>query len=173
MSKNPYLCTKKKQWGAPDISHRFSSLESQKKKIVEQHRELIHLATVTDIADDSVTVRIKREKTECSGCAINGICGITASQTLTADSRGMELTPGQTVEIEAAPTARRRSVVLLLGLPLCAMAAAATAANLGGLGDSAAALTSLGAVAAVFGIMYLFRKRLGRNAAWKVRKICR
>lgn len=128
----------------------------------------------TGPADGRALARLSDSEADCSGCRIASLCSRQSESRLSvAVPTGLDVLPGDKVEISLPAFMSRRAVALMLLLPLAALALATAAAAWLGLPETVAVAIGLGALVATFMILYALRRRIESPALWTVTKIIR
>lgn len=132
---------------------------------------IYHDGIVEKIDGNSVFVRIIQQSA-CSGCHAQALC--TASE---KKDKIIEITdtsgtyrPGEKVRICGRSSLGLQAVFLAFVVPLILIVVALTAGNQWQWGDTASAATCLILLAAYYGLLYLFRDKLGKRFTFTLEK---
>ena len=124
--------------------------------------EISHAGRIIDITPSVTTVEIVSESA-CSACHAKGLCGVSESKTKTVQvpTRGWDsFKVGDEVSVVLKASMGHKAVWIAYVAPLAVLMAVILGASGLGMGELASGLTALGAVAAYYFVVWLFRARL-------------
>ena len=124
--------------------------------------EISHAGRIIDITPSVTTVEIVSEPA-CSACHAKGLCGVSESKTKTVQvpTRGWDsFKVGDEVSVVLKASMGHKAVWIAYVAPLAVLMAVILGTSGLGMGELASGLTALGAVAAYYFVVWLFRARL-------------
>lgn len=124
--------------------------------------EISHAGRIIDITPSVTTVEIVSESA-CSACHAKGLCGVSESKTKTVQipTRGWDsFKVGDEVSVVLKASMGHKAVWIAYVAPLAVLMAVILGTSGLGMGELASGLTALGAVAAYYFVVWLFRARL-------------
>ena len=124
--------------------------------------EISHTGRIIDITPSVTTVAIVSESA-CSACHAKGLCGVSESKTKTVQvpTRGWDsFKVGDEVSVVLKASMGHKAVWIAYVAPLAVLMAVILGTSGLGMGELASGLTALGAVAAYYFVVWLFRARL-------------
>ena len=135
-------------------------------------RRIEHRGVVESVSEGMVCVRTER-KTACAECHAKGLCGEQGGERLikvtTHEASAFEV--GDKVIVALENTTMAFSAILWAYLfPLCILLAVLFSAHAIGLSDGVAALSSLGATALYYVVLYIMRRYFERKIKFTIIK---
>ncbi len=132
---------------------------------------ITHQGKVTSVDGTVVTVAVS-DSSDCAGCALTASCGArsapSSGHTL-VEARAERLPAvGSEVKIGLPSGVTVTAILRLLGAPLLLMIICAVVAALAGAGEGTMALSGLGAVAAWYAGLYVWRRLHPSPPLWRV-----
>ena len=142
--------------------------ENLMRKVTEVIR---HEGVVERISDNICYVRFL-QSSACSGCAAQRLCNSSESKEkiITIPLNGIKVEVGETVNVEGTVVQGLRAVYICYLLPLLLMVISLFAGVKMG-GDLMGVLLSLCILAVYYGVLYVFRNRIGEHFGFIIRKI--
>lgn len=106
----------------------------------------------------------------CSGCHAKSACslGSTEVKTITVKSNAA-LSPGDRVTVTMEQSQGFRALMIGYVMPLLVLIAAFAALTTAGAGELASALLSFGALAVYYGVVWVFRTKVGEKFEFKIK----
>ncbi|MCQ2142637.1 MAG: SoxR reducing system RseC family protein [Bacteroidales bacterium] len=124
--------------------------------------EISHKGKVVDMTPATTVVEIV-SSSACSECHAKALCGLSENVTKTVEVPTSPLAtyaPGDEVEVCLKATMGLKAVWVSYVIPLILLLAVLLSMNKAGLGELAAGLSGIGAVAVYYLVIYLLRNRL-------------
>ncbi len=139
---------------------------------MNSNSEISHRGRIVDITPESTTVEIISESA-CGSCHAKGLCGLGDSKakavSVPTDFRD-SYQPGDEVEVVLTASMGYVAVLLAYVAPLIVLVAVLLALTFAGVGELAAGLCALGAVALWYALLLLLRGRLKKDYVFKIRR---
>ena len=135
-------------------------------------RRIEHRGVVESVATGVVMVRTER-KTACAECHAKGLCGEQGGERLikVTSDEASAFAAGDKVIVALENTTMAFSAILWAYLfPLCILLAVLFSAHAIGLSDGVAALSSLGATALYYVVLYIMRRYFERKIKFTIIK---
>ena len=135
-------------------------------------RRIEHRGVVESVATGVVMVRTER-KTACAECHAKGLCGEQGGERLikVTSDQASAFAAGDKVIVALENTTMAFSAILWAYLfPLCILLAVLFSAHAIGLSDGVAALSSLGATALYYVVLYIMRRYFERKIKFTIIK---
>ncbi len=132
-----------------------------------------HQGTVSRIGEASIDVTILAREA-CSSCAARGACGMGEAKEKTVTVKVDDpnrFRPGETVDVYMARSAGLKSALLAYLAPLAVVLAVLLVLLKTGVSEVAAAGVSLAFLAVYYGLLFVFRKRIGESIYFYVDKL--
>lgn len=124
--------------------------------------EISHAGRIIGITPSVTTVEIVSESA-CSACHAKGLCGVSESKTKTVQvpTRGWDsFKVGDEVSVVLKASMGHKAVWIAYVAPLAVLMAVILGTSGLGMGELVSGLTALGAVAAYYFVVWLFKARL-------------
>ncbi len=135
---------------------------------------IMHIATVTAVSNDSVTVSVGDGSENCSGCAAKLLCkpvDENAPVLVIPSAAASTYTEGQRVRITLDNSKQWSATLVALVLPCVALGCGVAAASAAGLNQGLSALAGLATTGLYFGILYMIRSKVQQHYTWKIEKL--
>ena len=135
-------------------------------------RRIEHRGVVESVSEGMVCVRTER-KTACAECHAKGLCGEQGGERLikVTSDQASAFAAGDKVIVALENTTMAFSAILWAYLfPLCILLAVLFSAHAIGLSDGVAALSSLGATAIYYVVLYIMRRYFDRKIKFTIIK---
>ena len=135
-------------------------------------RRIEHRGIVESVSEGVVCVRTER-KTACAECHAKGLCGEQGGERLikVTSDQASAFAAGDKVIVALENTTMAFSAILWAYLfPLCILLAVLFSAHAIGLSDGVAALSSLGATALYYVVLYIMRRYFERKIKFTIIK---
>lgn len=135
-------------------------------------RRIEHRGIVESVSGGVVIVRTER-KTACAECHAKGLCGEQGGERLikVTSDQASAFAAGDKVIVALENTTMAFSAILWAYLfPLCILLAVLFSAHAIGLSDGVAALSSLGATALYYVVLYIMRRYFERKIKFTIIK---
>lgn len=135
-------------------------------------RRIEHRGIVESVSGGVVMVRTER-KTACAECHAKGLCGEQGGERLikVTSDQASAFAAGDKVIVALENTTMAFSAILWAYLfPLCILLAVLFSAHAIGLSDGVAALSSLGATALYYVVLYIMRRYFERKIKFTIIK---
>ena len=135
-------------------------------------RRIEHRGIVESVSGSVVMVRTER-KTACAECHAKGLCGEQGGERLikVTSDQASAFAAGDKVIVALENTTMAFSAILWAYLfPLCILLAVLFSAHAIGLSDGVAALSSLGATALYYVVLYIMRRYFERKIKFTIIK---
>lgn len=132
-----------------------------------------HRGKIVDITPEFTTVDIISESA-CSACHAKSLCTLSESKTkqVVVPTRGwIPFEPGEEVNVQLKATMGLKAVWLAYVVPLFILLAVLLGLHAAGLGELASGLSSIGAVALYYLVIWLFRKKLQNEYIINIEKL--
>lgn len=139
---------------------------------MNSNSEISHRGRIVAITPELTTVEIVSEAA-CSSCHAKGFCGLGSAKTkaVQVPTRGLDgFRVGEEVEVVLTAAMGHVAVLLAYVAPLLVLVAVLLALTFSGVGELAAGLYSLGAVALWYAVLWLMRDRLKKDYIFKIRR---
>jgi sigma-E factor negative regulatory protein RseC len=132
---------------------------------------IAHEGLVVSLGNNLVRVRFVAHSA-CAACSARGICSVSESEEKFVDvaGSGLELNPGDRVEILLEQTQGFKALFYGYILPLLVLLAVLTGVFLITNREGISALAGLGAMIPYYLIIWLFRKKISKSFHFRLRK---
>lgn len=135
--------------------------------------DIVHQGTVREIAGNMIVVAITSESA-CGDCKVKGLCGMNEAvdkEISVYDKEAPNYHVGETVVVGIGTAMGMKAVLWAYIMPFLLMLATLFITKELGMTELASGLTTLGAAAAYFIFLAVFRKKLEREIIFKITKI--
>lgn len=132
-----------------------------------------HTAIVESVEPGWVGV-VMQAQSACEACKARGVCGVDSGQErriAVHTDDALDYTPGEEVIVSVEREMGFKAVAVSYIYPFLLMLAALLVLLHVGLGELAAGLLALGALAVYFFVVWLFRSKISREIVFKIRKL--
>lgn len=132
-----------------------------------------HSGVVESISGNSVRVRIL-QASACAACKVASHCNASEAKVKTvnvdcSDAHRYKL--GQAVVVTASKAVANKALLIGFGLPLVVLVCTLVSLLALGYDEGTAALTALAMLAPYYGVVWLLRRRIGRNVAFAIEPV--
>ena len=134
--------------------------------------EITHKGRITDITPEFTTVEIISESA-CSSCHAKGLCGLGESKKKEIQVRTSgwdSYAPGDEVTLVLKATMGQKAVAFGYGIPLVVLVAVLLVLLGAGVGELAAGLAAIAAVAIYYFVIWLLRDKLRNEYIFNIKK---
>lgn len=135
--------------------------------------DIVHEGTVTEIMDNMVVVSVACQSA-CGDCKVKGLCGMNEAEDREVsvyDKDAAKYSVGETVVVGIGTAMGMKAVLWAYIMPFFLMLATLFTTKELGMTELASGLTTLGAAAAYFIVLAVFRKKLEKEIVFKITKI--
>ncbi len=133
-----------------------------------------HKGEVIRIEGKRIDVKMTVESA-CASCRAKSVCGMDESQervvSVTDAALSREVSVGEEVVVAITEEVGIKAVAYSYLLPLLVLTVVMVATTMMGLGEGIAALSSIGACAVYYVVLYLLRRRVEREIKFKIEKL--
>lgn len=136
------------------------------------NNDIQHKGIIFDIVGNRIDVSVTAESA-CGSCKVKGSCGMSESKeknvSVISDNPD-SYRVGEEVMVSVGKAMGIRAVVLAYVVPLFMLLAILLILVQAGVGEVAAGLASIAAVAVWYVALWIFRKKIGQEIIFKIRK---